>query len=132
MNRLIAAAVAAAAISSVSAQTANAPTTQPSSILGVTGGRFVFGEPAQYAGYYLLDTQSGRLWKLTRFCEDAKRNETCDPAVMAPVFFEHAEARVNLERKFTGKLLASPLDEGGTPQAQVKRPPRQNAATPSP
>lgn len=39
----------------------------PRIILGVQGGRFVFGQLNEYMRTsYMLDTQSGRLWKLSQ------------------------------------------------------------------
>lgn len=84
-------AIAVGAVALAMALTAQAEDSMPSGVLAAPGGRYVFGQVNQFAKYqFLLDTQTGRMWSVIKYCADVAKPETCEDAVLKPLLFESA------------------------------------------
>lgn len=56
----------------------------PAGMLGVSGGRYVFGQISTYARHqFMLDTHTGRLWKLVCIKTD-ERSKECSETALDP------------------------------------------------
>lgn len=70
--------IAFLALSSLSARNALAREKSASPVLTAPGGRFVLGQISEFpADQYLLDTQTGRVWRIVRDTGD--KTETLQP-----------------------------------------------------
>ena len=68
-------------LSSLSARNAFAQQKSAPPILSAPGGRFVLGQISEFqADQYLLDTQTGRLWRIIR---DTDKTETLQPVLFS-------------------------------------------------
>lgn len=69
--------------------TASAQTpSPPGSVLSAAGGRFVFGQISEYRrDQYLLDTQTGRVWRPVCVTKDKDDSSRCSLSAMEPIDF---------------------------------------------
>lgn len=117
MKHFISAALAALALlepMAATAQTSNRP-----AVLATPGGRYVFGQVSEFkSDQYLLDTQTGRMWKFITFCADTTKKETCGDPVMRPVEFQVQVEPDDLY--LPGTSVAKPARAASPPEPKKK------------
>jgi hypothetical protein len=76
----------------------------PGSVLSASGGRYVFGQVSEARrDQYLLDTQTGRLWRPVCMSYDKDDSKKCTGTVMEPMEFLDAKGNLAGAMPSSGK-----------------------------
>lgn len=78
------------------ASTAFSQVSNSPGMLGVSGGRFVFGQISSFrSDQYLLDTQTGRIWRPACVVRNKDDSSKCELTAMEPVDFLDGNGKIS-------------------------------------